>query len=82
MKLLCLSTCAGLIRTLEYPHPPFEWRGSQTDNLKVLQIAKSKRRVKIGLGSPIFYKLEAELAKAAFSLPAIKGFDLVVDLQE
>jgi hypothetical protein len=27
-----------------------------------------------GLGSPVFDKLEAELAKAAMSLPATKGF--------
>ncbi|KAL2897342.1 Chorismate synthase 1 chloroplastic [Bienertia sinuspersici] len=29
-----------------------------------------------GLGSPVFDKLEAELAKAALSLPATKGFEL------
>ncbi|KAJ6428981.1 hypothetical protein OIU84_020593 [Salix udensis] len=29
----------------------------------------------IGLGSPVFDKLEAELAKAAMSLPATKGFE-------
>jgi chorismate synthase len=28
-----------------------------------------------GLGSPVFDKLEAELAKAAMSLPATKGFE-------
>ena len=28
-----------------------------------------------GLGSPVFDKLEAELAKAALSLPATKGFE-------
>jgi chorismate synthase len=29
-----------------------------------------------GLGSPVFDKLEAELAKAAMSLPATKGFEI------
>ena len=28
-----------------------------------------------GLGSPVFDKLEAELAKAVMSLPATKGFE-------
>jgi len=28
------------------------------------------------LGSPVFDKLEAELAKAAMSLPATKGFEI------
>lgn len=28
-----------------------------------------------GLGSPVFEKLEAELAKAVISLPATKGFE-------
>ena len=29
-----------------------------------------------GLGSPVFDKLEAELAKALMSLPATKGFEV------
>lgn len=33
------------------------------------------RNVPRGLGSPVFDKLEAELAKAALSLPATKGFE-------
>jgi len=33
------------------------------------------RRCPRGLGSPVFDKLEAELAKAAMSLPATKGFE-------
>ncbi|KAK4487531.1 hypothetical protein RD792_005823 [Penstemon davidsonii] len=33
------------------------------------------RNVPRGLGSPVFDKLEAELAKAAMSLPATKGFE-------
>ena len=34
------------------------------------------RNVPAGLGSPVFCKLEAELAKAAMSLPASKGFEV------
>lgn len=34
------------------------------------------RRVPIGLGSPVFDKLEADLAKGVMSLPASKGFEI------
>lgn len=34
------------------------------------------RRVPVGLGAPVFDKLEADLAKAMLSLPAAKGFDI------
>jgi chorismate synthase len=34
------------------------------------------RRVPIGLGEPVFDKLEADLAKAMMSLPATKGFEI------
>ena len=34
------------------------------------------RRVPIGLGMPVFDKLEADLAKAVMSLPATKGFEI------
>ncbi len=34
------------------------------------------RGVPVGLGEPIFDKLEADLAKAMLSLPATKGFDI------
>ncbi|NJN02544.1 MAG: chorismate synthase [Leptolyngbyaceae cyanobacterium SL_1_1] len=34
------------------------------------------RRVPKGLGSPVFDKLEADLAKAVMSLPASKGFEI------
>jgi chorismate synthase len=34
------------------------------------------RNVPAGLGSPVFDKLEAELAKACMSLPASKGFEV------
>lgn len=34
------------------------------------------RNVPSGLGSPVFDKLEAELAKACMSLPAAKGFEV------
>jgi len=34
------------------------------------------RNVPVGLGAPVFDKLEAELAKALMSLPASKGFEI------
>ena len=34
------------------------------------------RNVPAGLGEPVFSKLEAELAKAMLSLPAVKGFEI------
>ncbi len=34
------------------------------------------RRVPVGLGDPVFDKLEADLAKAMMSLPATKGFEI------
>ncbi|MCC6225856.1 MAG: chorismate synthase [Microthrixaceae bacterium] len=34
------------------------------------------RRVPVGLGEPVFDKLEADLAKAMLSLPASKGFEI------
>jgi chorismate synthase len=34
------------------------------------------RRVPVGLGEPVFDKLEADLAKAMLSLPATKGFEI------
>ena len=34
------------------------------------------RGVPVGLGEPVFDKLEAELAKAVMSLPASKGFEI------
>ncbi len=34
------------------------------------------RRVPAGLGEPVFDKLEADLAKAMLSLPAVKGFEV------
>jgi chorismate synthase len=34
------------------------------------------RNVPIGLGEPVFDKLEADLAKAMLSIPACKGFDI------
>ncbi len=34
------------------------------------------RRVPMGLGEPVFDKLEADLAKAVMSLPATKGFEI------
>lgn len=34
------------------------------------------RRVPVGLGAPVFDKLEAELAKGLLSLPASKGFEI------
>lgn len=46
---------------------------SQSCNLELTNVWKSV--VCQGLGSPVFDKLEAELAKAALSLPATKGFE-------
>jgi chorismate synthase len=34
------------------------------------------RNVPVGLGEPVFDKLEADLAKAVMSLPASKGFEI------
>ena len=34
------------------------------------------RRVPPGLGEPVFDKLDADLAKAALSLPAARGFEI------
>jgi len=34
------------------------------------------RRVPVGLGEPVFDRLEADLAKAMLSLPATKGFEI------
>jgi len=34
------------------------------------------RNVPVGLGAPVFDKLEADLAKAIMSLPATKGFEI------
>jgi chorismate synthase len=34
------------------------------------------RKVPVGLGDPVFDKLEADLAKAVMSLPATKGFEI------
>ena len=34
------------------------------------------RRVPIGLGEPVFDRIEADLAKGMLSLPAVKGFDI------
>ena len=39
-------------------------------------VAAVARGVPIGLGEPVFDKLEAELAKAMMSLPASKGFEI------
>ena len=36
----------------------------------------------VGWGSPVFDRLEADLGKAMLSLPATKGFELEVVLQE
>ena len=34
------------------------------------------RNVPVGLGEPVFDKLDADLAKAMLSLPACKGFEV------
>ncbi len=35
------------------------------------------RNIPAGLGSPVFDKLEADLAKAMLSIPATKGFEVI-----
>jgi chorismate synthase len=39
-------------------------------------IEMAARRVPVGLGEPVFDRLEADLAKAMLSLPATKGFEI------
>lgn len=39
-----------------------------------VEIIRNEIIISQGLGSPVFDKLEAELAKAVMSLPATKGF--------
>ena len=39
-------------------------------------VALVARRVPVGLGEPVFDRLEADLAKAMLSLPATKGFEI------
>lgn len=48
---------------------------SQGDSLGGI-ITTIVQNVPIGLGEPIFHKLEAELAKAMMSIPAVKGFEI------
>ncbi len=37
------------------------------------------RNVPAGLGAPVFDKLEADLAKGCMSLPASKGFEVILE---
>jgi chorismate synthase len=52
------------------------WLGSRTGNSIGGVVEVVARNVPSGLGSPVFDKLEAELAKACMSLPASKGFEV------
>jgi chorismate synthase len=52
-----------------------DWARRQGDSLGgVVEVVV--RQVPIGLGEPVFDKLEADLAKALMSLPASKGFEI------
>jgi chorismate synthase len=52
-----------------------EWARRQGDSLGgVVEVVA--RQVPVGLGEPVFDKLEADLAKALLSLPASKGFEI------
>lgn len=52
------------------------WLDSRTGNSIGGVVEVVARNVPSGLGSPVFDKLEAELAKACMSLPASKGFEV------
>jgi len=39
-------------------------------------VAVNVKGVEVGLGEPMFEKLDAELAKMMFSIPAVKGFEM------
>ncbi|GMH27063.1 hypothetical protein Nepgr_028906 [Nepenthes gracilis] len=52
--------------------PDPEYGEKMIDAIDAVQV---KGILLVGLGSPVFDKLEAELAKAALSLPATKGFE-------
>ncbi len=52
-----------------------DWARRQGDSLGgVVELVA--RNVPVGLGEPVFDKLEADLAKAVMSLPASKGFEI------
>jgi chorismate synthase len=52
-----------------------DWARRQGDSLGgVVEVVA--RQVPVGLGEPVFDKLEADLAKAVMSLPASKGFEI------
>ena len=52
-----------------------DWARRQGDSLGgVVELVA--RNVPVGLGDPVFDKLEADLAKAVMSLPASKGFEI------
>ena len=52
-----------------------DWARRQGDSLGgVVELVA--RQVPVGLGDPVFDKLEADLAKAVMSLPASKGFEI------
>lgn len=54
----------------------YMWLNSRTGNSIGGVVEVVARNVPSGLGSPVFDKLEAELAKACMSLPASKGFEV------
>ena len=52
-----------------------DWARKEGDSLGGIVEAVA-RNVPVGLGDPVFDKLEADLGKAVLSLPACKGFDI------
>jgi chorismate synthase len=52
-----------------------DWARRQGDSLGGV-VEAVVRQVPVGLGDPVFDKLEADLAKALMSLPASKGFEI------
>ncbi|GIX49144.1 MAG: chorismate synthase [Candidatus Tectimicrobiota bacterium] len=52
-----------------------DWARRQGDSLGGV-VEAVVRQVPVGLGEPVFDKLEADLAKALMSLPASKGFEI------
>ena len=67
--------------------PAKEWMECQNKARVITEVLEAKdstggiltcvcRNVPVGLGEPVFDKLEARLAQAMLSLPATKGFDI------
>ncbi len=78
----------SLLRQLTYEHSLFcpDLKGNQEMEKILLQVLEKKdsiggvvefyAKIPVGLGDPVYEKLEANLAKAMMSLPATKGFEV------